>query len=397
MARLRQGYDRVVNDPFDQIQPELLRLFSSVEVDPQPDFDQTEPFVLVGFGPTLLFRGPSLELLRALQAAMAESALARGGPSRKAAETLLTSACVMSVVDGRDEAIAWIKAELAEPPTRWAFVESIGAYLPKDELHLGSCRLALEPPSEVVPEPVEPRLREHLAPPLILVEVDARDQESARLLARDRIDEAVAILALAAGYRGTHAKHALAQRGGTTSLGGGPGVMIAAEFWDAEGRVHPHYRAMSDAAARTDEERTDWERRVLASARWFGKAAATFWPSEALTAAMTALECLFVKDRKTREKGAAIAESFTQRFVARGWSADQQRDWLRGLYRARNDAIHEGRRFVEDLDVDRLVDLTAYAVRWGAWHLSPDHDNGTGACHTFDAVMGHDLQRSSGG
>jgi len=111
---------------------------------------------------------------------------------------------------------------------------------------------------------------------------------------------------------------------------------------------------------------------------------------------MTALECLFVKDQATKQKGAAIAERFTERWVARGWTADEQREWIRGLYRARNDAIHEGRRFVEDLDVDRLVDLTAYAVRWGAWHLSPSHGNGDGACRDFDEVMRHDLVSDGG-
>jgi hypothetical protein len=373
-------------------------LFALVEIDPRPDFDQSEPFLLMGFqSPTLLFRGESLAALRALQTALAESALARGGPSRKAAENLLTRACSMSVVQGSEEAIAWITAELAEPPGRWLFVESIVAYLPKQELHLGGCRLARDVPTDTVPEPVEPRLREHLTPPLIIAEVEARDEESARLLARDRIDEAVAILVLATRYRGSHAPHALRRSDDTTSLGGGSKVLIGPEFWDDEGRVHPFYRSMSDAAARTDEERSDWERRVLASVRWFAKAAETFWPSEALTACMTALECLFVKDQSTKNKGAAIANRFTERWVARGWSADEQREWLRRLYRARNDAIHEGRRFVEDLEVDRLVDLTAYAVRWGGWHLSPSHADGQGACSDFDQVMRHDRALTEAG
>jgi hypothetical protein len=148
---------------------------------------------------------------------------------------------------------------------------------------------------------------------------------------------------------------------------------------------------MSDAAARTEETRTDWERRVLASARWFANAAETFWPSEALTSCMTALECLFIKDRNVQSKGREIADRLTERWVARGWTADEQREWLRALWRARNDAIHEGRRFVEDLQVDRLVDFTAFAVRWGAWHLSPYHSEKQSPCETFAEVMEHDL------
>jgi hypothetical protein len=194
-----------VDEAFDKIRSDLLRLFELVEVVASHDFGQNEPSILIAFdGPTLLFRGDSLALLRDIQTALAGSALARGGPSRKAAETLLTRACSMSVVQGSEEAITWIRAELAEPPGRWLFAESILAYLPKPELQLGACRLALDVPTGTVPEPVEPRLREHLTPPLIIADVEARDEESARLLAREQIDEAVAILVLATGHRGSH-------------------------------------------------------------------------------------------------------------------------------------------------------------------------------------------------
>lgn len=167
--------------------------------------------------------------------------------------------------------------------------------------------------------------------------------------------------------------------------------MIGADFWDGGGRIHPHYRPLSDAASRADAERTEWERRAVASARWFARATQTFWPSEALISCMTALECLFVRDRGVRDKGAAIANRSTERWVTRGRTVEDEREWLRTLYRARNDAVHEGRKFVEDLEVDRLVDLTAYAVRWGAWHLYPYHAHSQRACATFDEVMAHDL------
>jgi hypothetical protein len=383
-----------MRDAVDQIRPDLLSLFATVEVNPEADLDQTEPFLLMGFQqPTLLFRGESLALLRALQTTLAESALAQGGPSRKAAESLLTQACSMSVVSGPDQALAWIRAELEKPPARWTFAEPILAFLPGAELELGGCRLLREMPNDLVPEPVELPLRDHLIPPLILADVTAKDDESARLLARDRIDEAISILALASGHRGAHAKHALVRSDGSTSLAGGPKALIASELWDAEGRVHPQYRSMS-AAARSDEERTDWEHRVLASVRWFAKAATSFWASEGLVACMSALECLFVKGQTTSDKRGAIAERVTERFVTGGWSPSEQIEWLRRLYGARNDAIHEGRRFVEDLDVDRLVDLTSYAVRWAAWHLDPAHDQGDGACRDFDEVMRHDAARS---
>jgi hypothetical protein len=385
----------VVTPEVEAARSDLLRLFELVEVDPALNFDQSEPFYLLGAqSPTLLFRGESLDLLRDLQGALAESALARGGPSRKATEELLTKACSISVLEGSEAAIRWIETELAEPPHRWLFAESIQAYLPADELHLGGCRLVRELPPDVVPEHVALRVREHLDPPLIIAEVNARDQPSARLLARDRIDEAVAILVLASGHRKSLNKHVLSRPEETTSIGGGPRVLIAPKFWDSEGQVHPHYRAMSEAAARTDETRTDWERRVLASARWFANGAETFWPSEALTSCMTALESLFIKDRTVQYKGGEIADRLTERWVARGRTVEEQREWFRELWRARNDAIHEGRRFVEDLQGDRLIDFTAVAVRWGAWHLSPYHSEKQSPCKTLAEVMEHDLLHS---
>jgi hypothetical protein len=36
----------------------------------------------------------------------------------------------------------------------------------------------------------------------------------------------------------------------------------------------------------------------------------------------------------------------------------EQRDWLQRLYWARNDAVYEGRNFTDDLDVDRLAELS---------------------------------------
>jgi hypothetical protein len=381
-----------VTDELEAVRADLLRLFAAVEVNPHHQVDQTEPSILVGLSPMLLFRGESLQLIRALQGTLSRSALTHGGLSRRALEDLLTSACRLSVGEGSEAAILWFGEQLAKPRRRWVFVEPTGAFVPADQLQLGACRLSRHLPADLVPEGLIPTAQEQFTGPVVVTEVDARDKKSAQLLARDRIEEATAILVLASDHRGSFPRHLTREPGGATSINSGGTRLIAPGFWDSEGRIHPLYRALSNAAERTDEERTNWERRSLASVRWFAKAAETFWPSEALIACMTTLESLFIKDRRVREKGREIADRFTERWVGHGWSSDEQREWLRELYRARNDAIHEGRRFVEDLQVDRLVDMTAYAVRWGAWHLDPHHADREVACETYADVMEHDLR-----
>jgi hypothetical protein len=40
---------------------------------------------------------------------------------------------------------------------------------------------------------------------------------------------------------------------------------------------------------------------------------------------MTALEALFIRDRHVQHKSAEIADRFTERWLAREWTADDQR------------------------------------------------------------------------
>ena len=125
-----------------------------------------------------------------------------------------------------------------------------------------------------------------------------------------------------------------------------------------------------------ESQRTDWERRVLAAVRWVARAIATTWPSEALIANMVALESLFVEGQNVRKKGKAIAEALTERVVLNQLTTDQQRDWLSDIYQRRNEAVHEGRQYADDLETDRLTDLAWWAVHWGLWHLNPLHARG---------------------
>lgn len=377
----------------ESLESDVRRLFATVEVDELPPDPGVEGFHYVGFRqePSLLFRGEALDLLRALQRALAASALAQGGPSRKAMEKLLVDACTTNVLEGEEAALDLIRSRLAEPVAKWTVAEAIWAYVPARDLRLGACHLFPTLPDELVAGPIFESAAGQLEGPVAVVEVEARDQASAQLIAEDRIAEARSILWLASGQRGSTPRQLVLHPDERVSIAGGRVSLIASSLWDDEGRVHPILRGLSDAAGREDRHRTDWETRVIAASRWCANSAESLWPSEALVSCMAALESLFVKNRHVRFKGKEIAARVSERWLFKGWTRDRQRAWLQNLYRERNNAIHQGRRYVEDLEVERLTDVTAQAVTWGAWHLAVDHAETGKPCATFDEVMAHDL------
>jgi hypothetical protein len=378
----------------DAVRRDLRELFAKVEIDAVPvqGGDEATLWVTAREEPSLLFRGESLDLFRSIQSRLAGSALARGGPSRKAIEQLLIEACTVSVMRGEGAGLGMLEGRLNDPPGTWTVAQAIDAYLPRDDLCLGACRFFRSLPDGLVSDHILVSARERLPGPVVLVDIEARDENSARLIAYDRFDEARSILMLASQQRGSLPANLVIHPGDRVSVTGGSGHLIAPTLWDSAGRVHPTLRGLSDAAARAEEERSDWERRAVAAARWWTKAARTAWPSEALSASMTALECLLIEGRRVQKKANEIAERSTERWVFKRHTRDEQRLWLKKLYRARNDAVHEGRQYVEDLEVDRLTDLVAQAVTWAAWHLSPYHADAGKPCETFADVMGHDLR-----
>jgi hypothetical protein len=100
---------------------------------------------------------------------------------------------------------------------------------------------------------------------------------------------------------------------------------------------------------------------------------------------MIALECLFVEGRGP--KGTVIAERLTERFRLNELTKTDQISWLERLYRARNGAVHEGRQFTNDLEVDRLLEVTQYVIRRMSLHLIPGHRRKGRSCTTFEAAM----------
>jgi hypothetical protein len=102
---------------------------------------------------------------------------------------------------------------------------------------------------------------------------------------------------------------------------------------------------------------------------------------------MIALEALFIEGQNERSKGAHIAERLTARFKLNELTHDEQVNWLSRLYRGRNDAVHEGRDFANDLEVDRLFDLLRAALVRLALHLDPAHRTSRRSCRTWEQAM----------
>jgi hypothetical protein len=337
----------------------------------------------------LVFRGAALELLRHLQRQLAGSALAKGGPSRKAVERLLIETCRRSIAEGPDAASSWLEERLHERLEEWLVIEPFDVFLPVERATLGACEISRHLPEEIGSDFLAGAVKDDIAGPVIRAAVLAQDADSARLVARDRIEEARAILMLFnREHREVPRLHVIGKPGGGMSVAFGSGTLMAHRLYDEDGRIHPTYAPISTAAGKEESGRTDWERRTVAAVRWFARASGTTWPPEALIANMVGLECLFVEDRSVRRKGEAIAHALTDRLVLKGLSSDEQREWLISLYRRRNDAAHEGRQYAEDLEVDRLTDLLWWASQWAIWHLNPYHSDSGTPCRTFAEAMG---------
>jgi hypothetical protein len=228
-----------------------------------------------------------------------------------------------------------------------------------------------------------------LVPPIAFVTVRARDQKTAQILAAERLAESSAVLDLIDRPKLTAGHNMLLRRKdgrGGASLNRA-GWIINDALVDDRSRLVPPYRQLSRAAARDEDRRSDWERRVLAATRWFSRGCRSEWPADRLASLMVSLECLFVVGRTESQKGSLIAERLTKRFRLREMSEDRQIEWLTVLYRARNAAVHEGREFLNDLEVDRLADVTQFVIRRLAEHLIPAHRPRGRSCRKFEEAM----------
>lgn len=369
----------------ESLRKELTDLFATVERGPLRGGDLKHPYRVLALNPdeALIFRSNAVRRIREISKKLAQPS-AEQGWSVEGVDHLVEGACRKAIEDSTAEAISWFESELRRPPRQWFVAEGLQVRFTGDTLLLGKCQLNQRLAPDYANEAL---LAEELSGTAMTVVVTSNDEHGARRQARDFIDEAGAIVVMADGrYLGADLMipHLI---GEVDQI---PGYRSGLSKWldishvqDRDDNLYPEYRALSEVAAKHEEERTDWERRSLASVRWYARAVTTSWPSEALSAAMIALESLFIRDRKERPKGKRIAE----RASAHWRFHENQESWLGNLYSSRNEVTHEGRYFVEEVDLYDLLALVGRAVHWAAWHLHDMHRSDGERCISFDEAM----------
>jgi hypothetical protein len=336
------------------------------------------------------FFGETLAMLRSLQTRVVGSSRSHLGVSPEDAEGLLVEACRRAYAETPSEAHAWLIGRLEEPLDTWLIVEPLGSlYIPVPKITVGKTSFALKAPRGLVNTRIRELVGSDFNGAVAYTKVAARDSRSARLLAADRIAESGAILDLIDRPTWSFDKPfvAKADSGGAMLGFSRSGWIIDAQVINRSGTLIPPYRQLSLVAKLPEPERSDWQRRTLAAARWFSRSCRSSWPAERLVALMIALECLFVPGITEQKKRTRIAQEVTARYIQREMSADEQVSWLEGLYARRNDIAHEGREYEHDLEVDRLADLVHLCVRRAAAHLVPAHRSPPRSCHDYERAM----------
>lgn len=287
------------------------------------------------------------------------------------------------------DAVANLLATLAEESVEWVVTEPVEILLPPDvpRLVVGRTTYSAKLPRLAIGP--EFALKQRFVEPVATARVVSRGWNTARVLARQAFAESAAILDLVAPPANTGSEATLARR--RSDRPGAP-AFTRTNWWFKAGtfsgsRLAPPYLHLSRAAARDEKSRSDWQRRVLGAVRWYSRGHRSESPADRVVSAMVALESLFIVGRQEHRKGALIADRVTDRFRTRHMTEAAQRDWLRRLYQIRNDAAHEGREVLDDLEVDSLLDLTLVVVRYGALHLDPDHRDPRRACRTYAQAM----------
>jgi Apea-like HEPN len=347
----------------------------------------SERIIRMGRGSLVVIRDDAFPLLRSLQSRLTGAARRRSGFSPDEAQAVLVNACEEAVDARVTDAVETVLNTLGERPEKWTITEPVDIWLSVRRLVVGRTTYSTQLPRGAASDPL---VVEELATPVASATVISRGSTTARVLARQSIAESAAILDVVGPPGNTKSGATLYRRGshGTPSLGAHHAGWFLREDMIAGTRLAPPYLYLSRAAARDEAQRSDWQRRVLAAARWFSRAHRSEWPADRLVSAMVALESLFIESRKeSGAKGALIAERVTNRYQRRDMSEGEQTAWLERLYRVRNEAAHEGREVVDDLEVDRLLDLTRFIVRISAIHLDPAHRHPRRACRTYGDAM----------
>jgi hypothetical protein len=346
------------------------------------------PFRQFGYGDqTLLFIDEAHVHLEAIIDILTASALAQGGFEADAVAGHVAKACRLSTAA---EATEYLSAVVAAPLAEYTFGEPLAVIHAKGGPHpLGRCLVheslrhaAPNDPPEVLTEWHE----EDFPARVITATVTARDEDSAYIRAVDAIDEAKAILFLSTDHPERRRMLTLRLEDGqirSTSTGG----ESFGHYFSPRMLVYPPVTHVSTAAGKARELRTPWEQRVIAATRWYYQAGSTYWPSAALTGAMSTLETLLLTPG-LKGKGGRIASTLRDLGAAHlGPEGVKFTTWFANLYDHRNDATHQGVNYDEDLNVQRLLRLTKLALQWGAHHLDPHHRSVGGPCTTLEEAL----------
>jgi hypothetical protein len=165
------------------------------------------------------------------------------------------------------------------------------------------------------------------------------------------------------------------------------GSILDGRWYGGGGKLISPYAQLSNAFAKPEDGRTDWERRTVAATRWLSRASRSTTAADRLVSVMVALEALFIRDRTEQVKGTTIARRMSERIRRSSMSREVQEAWVADLYQRRNDAVHEGREHLNDLEVEELLDMARFTVQFAAEHLTSRHSRRR-ACRTFDEAMG---------
>jgi hypothetical protein len=349
------------------------------------------PAITVGLGPDAFsLQGHAYGLLVVLAASLSAPALKKGGLSHDEARESLLRACYVAKRDGPDAALAFVESLLERPARSWLVIRPMRTALPGDAFEIGSCRIHRGLPKELG-FGTDWLGAEDFPALMISSSVMARDDDSAALIAEQRIGEALGLLHSfdPDGSPTIGEARAIVDEEGALKVNPDPRRAFHLDTFIAkDGSLPTRLVPTSRGAAKAPDERTDWERRVIAAARWFSKGMSSPWPSEKLVSLFVALEVLFIAGKtEPHDKKTRIADRVTQRLTVEGRSADEAKEWIKGLYDRRNEAVHEARDFLDDFEVAELGKLVWQSLHWAMDHLLTEHRRDGRVCESFEQVM----------
>ena len=356
-------------------------------------FGRSGPFVQYGFGPqSLLFIGESFKLLNRLTSKISDSALGSGGWNWDEAQKLVVRTLQRAMKSDVTGELSQLEVELARPMSDWFISEQIKGGFSDGPRKVGKAmiHISLETIDEDQQAFIASGQRIDFNFPILSTTVKAYDHESAKLRAEDIFDDAKSVLILGSASW-SRPSPPMFIIGESTRFSSGHVEAYYPQVYAPDSWFGAGIRGLERAARKDFALRSDWERRCLSAARWFRRANSEVWPSSALSASMTALDILFVRDRNVVSKGATIATQSARIYRFDETASIQFQDWLRTLYQSRNDVVHDGWHTFEDDEIQRLLGHVERAIRWACGHLDDEHSHDDSvppsAGFDFDQVM----------